>query len=221
MAKQSGIYAIVNKVNFKVYIGSAVNLDGRRRDHFSGLERGDHRNSKLQNSYNKHGKDNFVFDILEVVEDKTMLLEREQFWLDFSNSAKIGYNIASIARSRLGVKQSRESVEKMRKSLTGRKLSESHRKSMSESRKGRILSEQGKRNIAEGIRKSEKAAAQRERLFQAKIGVARSEETKAKISESLKGKKFSEERRQSLRDAWARRKSKQSENKQEKESDQS
>lgn len=54
--RYQGIYKITNTATNKVYIGSSINLNNRRREHFRRLEEGTHKNSKLQNSYNKHGK---------------------------------------------------------------------------------------------------------------------------------------------------------------------
>jgi hypothetical protein len=45
----------------------------------------------LQNAFNKHGEQNFVFEILEECEDKK-LEEREVFWVHFYDSLKNGYN---------------------------------------------------------------------------------------------------------------------------------
>ena len=60
----SGIYKIENLINGKIYIGSSVDLLGRKNAHFSQLNRNIHGNKKLQNSFNKYGKDNFNFKIL-------------------------------------------------------------------------------------------------------------------------------------------------------------
>lgn len=93
---KSGIYQIRNLVNNKIYIGSASDFYERKSQHFSLLKYGKH-NQKLQNSYNKHGKDNFVFEVIEFVEDKNKLLEYEQYWMDRFNVVENGYNIQPIA----------------------------------------------------------------------------------------------------------------------------
>ncbi len=61
---KAGIYEIINKINDKKYIGSSIDLENRRRAHFSELTRKIHGNAALQNSYNKHGFENFKFNIL-------------------------------------------------------------------------------------------------------------------------------------------------------------
>ena len=53
----SGIYKIQNKNTGKCYVGSAVNIDRRKKKHFLELRNGIHHSLKLQRSYNKHGID--------------------------------------------------------------------------------------------------------------------------------------------------------------------
>ncbi|MHA1342378.1 MAG: GIY-YIG nuclease family protein [Promethearchaeota archaeon] len=60
----SGIYQILNKINNKIYIGSAVDLKQRKNSHFNTLDKNKHWNKYLQRSYNKYGKENFKFQIL-------------------------------------------------------------------------------------------------------------------------------------------------------------
>lgn len=78
---ESGIYQIVNTINGKKYVGSSKNLEKRRSQHFNQLKRGCHHNTHLQRSYDKHGADSFVFDILEYVHYK-FLKEVEQNYID-------------------------------------------------------------------------------------------------------------------------------------------
>ena len=64
----SGIYKITNITNNKVYIGSSVNISNREYKHFWMLDKGIHDNEYLQKSYNKYGKDVFIFEIVEYCE---------------------------------------------------------------------------------------------------------------------------------------------------------
>lgn len=64
-----GIYKITNTINNKVYIGQSDRLNEREREHFYRLGRNEHSNEHLQRSYNKHGKDIFLFEIIEESDD--------------------------------------------------------------------------------------------------------------------------------------------------------
>lgn len=77
----SGIYKITNIINNKIYIGSSNNVYKRKREHFSSLKNGTHCNIHLQRAYNFYGKNNFIFEVIEVC-DEANLLKTEQNYLD-------------------------------------------------------------------------------------------------------------------------------------------
>lgn len=114
----SGIYAIVRKGTDECYIGSAVNIAKRWRDHRSDLRRGNHDSSRMQNVFNKHGADVFEYVILEDVSDKAHLIGREQAWLDLTRPA---YNTLKIAGSSLGMKHTTEAIAAMSVAKIGKK----------------------------------------------------------------------------------------------------
>ena len=92
-----GIYKIINVVNNKFYIGSAVNFSRRKTRHFSELRTGKHNNSKLQNAWNKYGELAFVFVVVEEVTDKALLLETENRWLKEHVGNDYCYNLGADA----------------------------------------------------------------------------------------------------------------------------
>lgn len=112
------IYRIRNTVSGAFYIGSAVCVKNRMAKHFSDLRKGKHGNSKMQNSFNKYGAEAFVFEVIEPVIAKTLLIEREQFYMD---SLKPTLNIRVIAESCLGMKASEETKRKMSEARSGEK----------------------------------------------------------------------------------------------------
>lgn len=129
----SGIYCIQSLTNNKKYIGSSINVFKRRNQHFSSLKNLKHKNKHLQSAYNKYGKDNFIFYVIEFVENKNDLISREQYHID---NEKPEYNINLIANSSLGVKRSPETLEKMRKAVLGLKHPEWRNKIKSEAQGG-------------------------------------------------------------------------------------
>lgn len=120
-----GIYQITCWINGKIYIGSAVNIEKRWRVHRSDLKLKKHGSITLQRAWYKYGKENFTFHVLELVEDKTKLIEREQHWFDLLKpfDPTIGYNINPVAGSRLGTKENPEMTAKRAAKLRGRKQS--------------------------------------------------------------------------------------------------
>ena len=117
MITKTGIYKITNTANGKIYIGSAFNLSNRISVHKYTLKNNKHKNLHLQYAYNLYGEDSFTFEIVEIVNDKTILLEREQCYLDSMKpyDRTVGYNIAKIAGNTAGRKASQETVKEIRK----------------------------------------------------------------------------------------------------------
>lgn len=98
----SGIYTITNLINNKIYVGSSINLKERIATHKRLLNKNNHHSKKLQNSWNKCGKNNFKFEIIERSCWFKFLIVREQYWIDFYNSYNNGYNAAPYAKPCVG-----------------------------------------------------------------------------------------------------------------------
>ncbi len=96
--KISGIYAIVNKINKKMYIGSSKSVYNRwKQNHLPQLTSGNHYNQHLQNAWNKYGKDNFELKIIEEC-NIDIVFEREGYWIEHYKSwqREYGYNLTRI-----------------------------------------------------------------------------------------------------------------------------
>ena len=90
-----GIYCIKNKISGKVYIGSSNNIERRFRRHRTELNTKTHSNKYLERAYEKYGKDNFEFIILEEC-NLQELVQREILYIkkyDSLNTLK-GYNLS-------------------------------------------------------------------------------------------------------------------------------
>lgn len=111
MATIIGIYKIQCLKSSKVYIGSSKNIKNRKKDHFYKLARNKHYNKHLQNSYNKYGKDNFIFEVLEecFIDE---LLNKEIYYV--TTSEKKLFNIAIVVRNRLSYPRTEKHKEETR-----------------------------------------------------------------------------------------------------------
>jgi hypothetical protein len=118
---KSGIYCIKNIITNKVYIGSSVNIKNRIKGHERLLKRDGHYNNYLQKAWSKYKEESFMFTVLERVINE-QLIEREQYWIDFYQSAKrkFGYNICPKAGNTLGVRPSKETLIKLSKAQSGK-----------------------------------------------------------------------------------------------------
>ena len=122
---KSGIYKITNKVNGKYYVGSSKNIRGlsygRWKTHISKLNKGTHPNSYFQNAWNKYGRNNFVFSIIEETSD---LLIREQHYLTIASSEPDKCYNLSYSAYRVDMTPDRR--KKISESLKGRFVGTRH-----------------------------------------------------------------------------------------------
>lgn len=108
--KCSAIYKIQSKIKpERFYIGSAVSIQKRWAEHQKGMLLGKHENKILQRHYDKYGKDDLVFTIIEPC-FKEFLLIREQYYID---TLRPTFNIRMTAGSNLGIRYSAETRRKM------------------------------------------------------------------------------------------------------------
>lgn len=88
------LYIIKNKITNKVYVGITNNLRSREIKHLYNLRKNNHHSKKLQNSFNKHGEDNFEFKmILEKDCTREEILSDEKRYIKLYNSFIEGYNM--------------------------------------------------------------------------------------------------------------------------------
>jgi group I intron endonuclease len=92
-----GIYKIINVVNNKFYVGSAIDLKRRKARHFSELRTGRHSNRHLQAAWAKYGEQAFIFVVVEEVSPDADLLAAENVWLKKHVGKEYCYNIGADA----------------------------------------------------------------------------------------------------------------------------
>lgn len=210
----SGIYCIKNIITNKVYVGSTKNFKKRWNTHLKDLRAGKHSSIKLQRSYNKHGEDKFVFEIIELVEyDKDVIVDKENYYMQYFDSKANGYNIADAAfgdvlthhPNRLQI------IENMRNGLIKRMQDPEERIKCSQP--GEKNGMYGKTHTEESKRKMSKAQTGKEsctkgKTFDELYGIDKSNEIKQKISSinklrigdknSFYGKKHTEESKKKM-----------------------
>lgn len=94
MNSNCGVYCIRCKVNNKAYIGSSADIKRRWIEHKSLLKTGKHKNKHLQEDYNKHGADNFLYSILINCKPQELLKYESMYVLLFdTRQVNKGYNI--------------------------------------------------------------------------------------------------------------------------------
>lgn len=87
-----GIYKITNLKNNKSYIGQAVNISNRFKEHIKCGLGIDAPNNKLYQAMMEDGVENFTFEIVEEC-TREKLNDREIYWIDFYQTQSFGYNM--------------------------------------------------------------------------------------------------------------------------------
>lgn len=166
MIHQSGCYEILNTVNGKRYIGSAVKFVQRWDQHRSHLRKGVHHSRVLQRAWNKYGESAFKFlPILTCA--KSMLLFYEQQLLD---KVKPEYNASPTAGSSLGVKRTPEQCKANGDRLRGTTRPPEHCAAISAGQLGRKQSPEWCANISKGRTGTKQSPAHRAANAEARRG---------------------------------------------------
>jgi group I intron endonuclease len=180
----------------------------RENKHFYLLDNGKHTNCYLQHSFNLHGKDNFIFDVLEYCKKENLIL-REQFWIDsYKIRGEVLYNICLVAGSSLGRGNSAETRMKISKSNLGRKASEETKEKMRKAHfergKGTKRSEESKQKQRESLLGRKLSEETKQKIRVAGLGRKPSEETRRKLGIARRGRKHTEESKLKMREATLR-----------------
>lgn len=155
-----GIYKITSPSG-RIYIGQSTNLVIRLKNYVKLRCRSQ---VKLHRSLLKYGEKNHIFCVLEFVNDKSFLNERERYWQEFYNSAseenlncflvEVGNNRRVMCEetrlkfreaqlnspnSRKGKKHSQESIDKIKLARANQIITQSHKDNISKNNKSKRL----------------------------------------------------------------------------------
>ena len=115
-----GIYQIRNIATRFCYGGQSIDLKRREYSHWNDLRKNNGKeNQHLQNSYNKHGEEKFVFEILLYCFKKD-LTQYEQIFDNINKSHGLSYNIRECVDSNKGTKWAEEAKIKQSIRMSGK-----------------------------------------------------------------------------------------------------
>ena len=89
-----GIYRITSKLDGRIYIGKSVDIKQRWTTHFkraAGVE--SETTNLLYPAMRSQGLENFSFEIIEIVEDESLLSSREKYWQEFYDAKTHGFSV--------------------------------------------------------------------------------------------------------------------------------
>lgn len=183
--------------NGKIYIGQTINIRNRK----SKYRRGYFKNQKkLWLSCDKNEWDpTEYFSIIEECicgYDKSILNEREKYWIEFYNSYQTGLNCNKGGEGNMGISHTEETKQKIRSKVLGYRHTESAIEKIRKSSTGRKLSDEAKEKIRKSKKEnpykhsSESISKISNSLIgnKKRLGKKHTDETKDKISRSKSGK---------------------------------
>lgn len=153
-----GTYEIVNIINGKRYVGSSTNINKRFIGHRCHLRKNKHHCAPLQHSYNKHGKDAFIYNVLEICEESELeakeneLLKSDNLYNVFKDAYSLRKENHPMyqqthtdeakkkikdARSKQVISHSKETRDKIGAAHKGRKSNPQHIAKMVAARNGK------------------------------------------------------------------------------------
>ena len=204
-----GIYIITNTVDGMYIIGQSIHIYCRWVTYKKDLKKNVYPNPYLQGAWNKHGGENFKFEILLECPKENLNEEEIRLIKEYkAQDRNFGYNIEAgggcfsqsietrqkISESlkgnkrRLGIKHTEETKKQLSKSHKGIKCSESTKDKLSKLKKGVKRSSETCVKIGNASRGRKLSDSAKEKLRIFNTGRVLSEESKRKISESQKGK---------------------------------
>jgi group I intron endonuclease len=116
----TGIYAILNMIDGKKYIGQAKDIKERNGQELSSLKGAYFTNHHLQHAFNKYGEENFIFIFLEECSEEK-LNERERYHITAAGypDHNLCYNITRGGEGTTGWKPTEETLKKMSEATSG------------------------------------------------------------------------------------------------------
>ena len=180
------IYRIWNKLTNEHYIGlTTKTLNRRIKQHINNK----YNNSHIDSSIQKHGIEQFNYEILkDGITDIEELNKWEIWYIEFYDSYNNGYNLTLGGGGKVGFNHSEETKQKMREAKQN--ISDETRKKISEANKGKTSWNKGKTSWNKGKTLSEN---HKRKISDVHMGIKHTEESKQKISEANKDKIVSEE----------------------------
>jgi group I intron endonuclease len=145
LKNRSGVYALVNKLNGKGYVGSSVDLYERILDYNQPGYQNDKSNTLIVRAILEHGIENFDVVILEFT-DRNSTLQAEQVYL---TRLLPEYNILTQSHNSLGYKHDATSKLIISLSIVDKPRSDEVRKAMSERQTGSGNTFYGKQHTEE------------------------------------------------------------------------
>lgn len=213
--KLIGVYKITSPSG-KVYVGRSCDIHKRWVGYKVKVNK---KQTKLYNSFRKHGVEKHIFEIIELCE-LDQLNEKETFYIKKYNSYNTGHGLNLTGGGDGQLFLSKEAREKIgnfhrgNKYNVGKHLSESTKEKLRQIMKVRIFTPEHRANLSKANKGRVISKEQRIKISNTLTGKKQSEETKLKRSLKMRGdknhmygKKHTEEAKKKIKEHQSNKKS--------------
>lgn len=189
------IYTILNKVNYKFYVGQTQRPENRWSAHKCEAN-SERAYLPIHKAIRKYGSTSFQFCIIEVVSSQEEANMSEEFWIQALNSrSDEGYNLAIGGSGNSGwhhTEDSKMKISSAQKGVARRPRTEEEKSKTSLSMMGHKVSSEVKEKISLTQKgKPRWTEEQKQQMSISRRGRKVSEETKRKMSEAKRKKRSS------------------------------
>lgn len=177
------IYKITNLVNGKIYVG---------KDHTNNPDY--YGSGKLiRRAIKKYGKEAFVKEVIEELEDPKLLQDREKYWIKEYNSQdlRLGYNISPGGDGGDTLSNNpdkKDIISRISNTLKGRVFSEEHKDKLKANHNSK--NPEVAKKISQKLKGRVRSEEHKEKIKQANLGKKRSKESVEKNRAAMRNSKW-------------------------------
>lgn len=184
--KVMGIYQITNIYNGKKYIGKSKDIRKRWMEHIRYSRKGEAVNAHFQAAWNKHGEDSFTFQIIEVIEDVSLLSTREKCLVELNSPE---YNVAIVEDGQWILELDEATRQKMSESTRNHRINAAPEwnKKIGDALRGKKKSKEHTRKMRESLTGRKLTPEQIEKIRKSSTGKPVPDYAKKKIAEKAMG----------------------------------
>lgn len=167
--KNYGVYALINEVNLKMYVGKGKIRPDKTCDRWDTHLSEHCHNEHLKNAFKQIGADNFTFGWLETgcSEHAALMFEQKHIAFWQTTNQEFGYNLTWGGE---GASPTEETKRKIATSHLGQKLSIETKQKIGDWHRGKVISAK-QRSIVSAIHKGvPKSAEHGRKIGQAQLG---------------------------------------------------
>jgi len=191
-----GIYKITSPSG-RIYIGQSNNVKRRINSYKTSYLRGRINQPLLFRSFNKYGYDEHLFEVIEKCNIEH-LNDRERYWQEYYDVLNGGLNCALVNTMDKKLVHSNKTRLKISIGNKGKKLSKSHIEAIVKSIKGRKLSKYHLKKLNDGYLKHVMTQEHKDIISLSNANRIVSITTRFKMSDSGKGKVFSDSHKDNI-----------------------